>query len=439
MNYQSATAESISSALLDVRARTLALVEGLDDQQLMGKILPTVNPLKWEIAHAAYFHETWVLRHLGKQAEVMKGVDELFDSISIQHEDRWDLPLPTLNATFEYMNNVLQQELELLRNIELDNNAKYFYLLALFHEDMHNEAFMCTRQTLSYPKPNFISEVQQQVNNNVADIKHEDINIPGGLFMLGAERDDEFIFDNEKWAHEVNVTAFNIAKYAVTNEQYLEFVEAKGYLKQEYWQEDAWQWRVKVDLQQPVYWKKDTDGCWYVRIFDQWRSLELSHAVIHISWYEAQAFCKWSNRRLPTEAEWEFAAACDVNVIDNIYYKKNTHPFINDMHQNRANLDCKHLGPMDVDAYADSESSFGCRQMFGNVWEWTESSFEPYPGFSPDWYSEYSRPLFGKAKVLRGGAWPSRSRMLRNTLRNYYGPDRNDVYAGFRTCANRKL
>ena len=159
MNYQTATADSLSEALLDVRSRTLALVEGLNDEELMGKILPTVNPLKWEIAHAAYFHETWVLRHLGGQAAVNGKADELFDSINIQHEDRWDLPLPSLANTFEYMNSVLQHELKLLKNIELDNYAKYFYLLALFHEDMHNEAFICTRQTLSYPKPNFINDV----------------------------------------------------------------------------------------------------------------------------------------------------------------------------------------------------------------------------------------------------------------------------------------
>jgi len=435
VNYQTATADCISSALLDVRSRTLALVEDLNDQELMGKILPTVNPLKWEIAHAAYFHETWVLRHLGGQSKVMKDVDQLFDSISIQHKDRWSLPLPNLQETFEYMDNVLQLELEQLKKIELDNYAKYFYLLALFHEDMHNEAFICTRQTLAYPKPKFINEDVKKSKNHTGIKKNEDISIPGGLFMLGAKREDEFIFDNEKWAHEVNVSAFSISKYAVTNEQYLEFVEAKGYLQEEYWHEDAWQWRKKLDLKQPIYWKKDSDGKWYERMFDQWRSIALGHAVIHISWYEAQAYCKWANRRLPSEAEWEFAAACNPDEINKGHHEKDRYPGGNELHQIRSNLDCTHLGTKDVLDYADCESAYGCRQMFGNVWEWTASSFEPYSGFSPDWYSEYSRPLFSNTKVLRGGAWPSRSRMLRNTLRNYYGPDRNDVFAGFRTCA----
>ncbi len=438
MNYQDATVDNISKALIDVRSRSLALVEGLSEEELMGKILPTVNPLKWEIAHAAYFHETWVLRHLGGQSAVNEKADELFDSINIQHKDRWNLSLPSLENTFEYMSKVLQLELELLKTLELNNYAKYFYLLALFHEDMHNEAFICTRQILSYPKPEFIEckESACSLDNQTRNI-NEDITIPGGSFMLGAARKDEFIFDNEKWAHEVNVAPFKIAKYAVSNDQYLEFVETGGYKQEHYWSEEAWQWRKKENLEHPVYWKKDSDGEWYTKVFDQYLPLELNHAVIHVSWHEAQAFCKWSNRRLPTETEWEFAATCNPNVINKNQYLKYEYFSSIDMDNIYANLDCANLGTVDVFAYSESDSAFGCRQMFGNVWEWTASTFEPYPGFSPDWYSEYSRPLFSEAKVLRGGAWTTRSRMLRSTLRNYYGPHRNDVLAGFRTCAVR--
>ena len=438
MNYATATIESLSSALKDARSRTIALVDDLDEQQLMGEILPTVNPLRWEIAHAAYFHETWVLRHLGGHPPLNKDSDALFDSIEIAHKDRWDLPLPSMRDTYEYMNEVLEHELELLNKIELNKHAKYFYLLALFHEDMHNEAFLCTRQTLAYPKPAFM--IENNAENKIVEIRNEDLDIPGGTFYMGAERNEEFIFDNEKWAHEVHVAPFVIAKYAVSNEQFLEFVEAGGYQNEKFWSSDGWKWLQKNKLAHPIYWNKDSDACWYVRLFDQWQPLNSMHAVSHISWYEAQAFCNWCKRRLPTESEWEFAAACHANEIQTKQVEKTIYPecislgggeFVNQ----HANLDCAVLGTTAVGDFAETDNDFGCRQMFGNVWEWTSSNFEPYPGFSPDWYTEYSRPLFSETKVLRGGAWPTRSRMLRTTLRNYYGPGRNDVFAGFRTCA----
>ena len=433
MNYTLATKDTLKAALIEARSRTLSLVEGLSEKQLMGPVLSTVNPLRWEIAHVAYFHEYWVLRHLGGKKPVRADVDELFDSISIPHESRWQLPLPNLHDTFSYMNEVLQTELFQLDQIELKKGKKYFYLLALFHEDMHDEAFTYTRQTLAYPKPGFIKESVPDPSEH--PLMPEDIEVAGGNFLLGAERIGEFVFDNEKWAHQVKIAPFKISKFAVSNEEYLEFVEAGGYQNEKYWSKAAWLWRCEKNLKHPLYWRQDSDKRWYVRQFDQWKLLQAKHAVIHISWYEAQAFCKWANRRLPTEAEWEFAAACNPNEQENGITQKRLFPWGNELQNGCANTDSFNMGPNDVDALPAGDSPLGCRQMIGNVWEWTDTTFQPYPGFSPDWYAEYSRPLFGITKVLRGGAWTSRVRMLRNTWRNYYGPDRNDVFAGFRTCA----
>jgi len=432
MDCNSTTVESLAAALVDARARTLALVEGLSKEQLIGQVLPTVNPLHWEIAHAAYFHEFWVLRHLGKQSPIFPEVDKLFDSISIQHDDRWQLVLPSLDEIFSYMNDVLNAELLQLRNIELNKQAKYYYLLALFHEDMHNEAFMYTHQTNAYPKPVFVQENKSyQAENNLVN---EDIEIPGGAFMLGAERESDFVFDNEKWAHKVFLAPFKIAKFAVCNEEYLSFVEAGGYQEQAYWCDAGWKWRCENNLQHPTYWKQEHKQ-WFARQFDQWHALAMRNAVIHISWYEANAYCKWAKRRLPTEAEWEFAAACDPKQTNNGLFKKNQLPWDQTTAMHCANLDAAHMGTVPVDAYPAGDSALGCRQMLGNVWEWTASDFLPYPGFSSDCYTEYSRPLFANTKVLRGGAWTTRTRMLRNTWRDCYGPERNDVFAGFRTCA----
>ena len=435
MNYALATEKSLKDALQDTRSRTLALVEDLNEQQLMGRRLPTVNPLCWEIAHTAYFHELWVLRHLGGQKEILPGSDDLFDSISIQHDRRWDLPLPGMQAILKYMQDVLAAECMQLEQIELEEAAKYFYLLAIFHEDMHGEALTYTRQTLAYPVPQFLQD--KASTDPAGPVANEDIEIAGGLFLLGAERDGEFLFDNEKWAHRVTLAPFRIAKFAVSNQDYVEFVEAGGYRTEKYWCREGWQWRCRQGLECPVFWNRDSDHTWYARQFDQWRPLAWSHPVIHVSWYEAEAYCRWAGRRLPTEAEWEFAAACDPDSQTGNDPHKIPFTWTNHTAGQSANLDSSTPGTVPVQACPNSDSASGCRQMYGNVWEWTDTTFLPYPGFSPDWYVEYSRPLFNQTKVLRGGAWTTRGRMLRNTWRNYYGADRNDVFAGFRTCSSQ--
>jgi iron(II)-dependent oxidoreductase len=152
--------------------------------------------------------------------------------------------------------------------------------------------------------------------------------------------------------------------------------------------------------------------------------------MIHVSWYEAEAYCRWARRRLPTEAEWEMAASMGERHSKRRFPWGDAAPT-----SERANLDGGALGCLPVDALPDGDSAYGCRQMIGNVWEWTAETFRPYPGFRTDMYRDYSEPWFGTHKVLRGGCWATRSRLLRNTWRNFYPPDRRDVWAGFRTCA----
>ncbi len=198
----------------------------------------------------------------------------------------------------------------------------------------------------------------------------------------------------------------------------------------------GWSWRQQTGLGHPVYWSHTADG-WKLRSFDQWIDLPLQAAIVHVCWHEAQAYCRWAGRRLPTEAEWEAAAAGEPSADGlSLSPSKRHFPWGDDAPGPQyANLDGFALGTVDVAACADGDSAFGCRQMIGNVWEWTQDSFGPYPGFTPDMYQDYSQPLFGITKVLRGGAWTTRGRMIRNTWRTYYGPERNDVFAGFRTCA----
>ncbi len=420
--------------LEDARARTLVLIDGLNSEQLMGPQLETINPLRWEIAHAAYFYEYWILRNHFKEKPQIPNVDQLFDSIDIPHEARWDLPLPSMEETLAYMQAVLERTRDHLASGHADPERDYLAQYAIFHEDMHCEAYTYTRQTLAYAAP--------ELSNPYSDLPASecvegDVSIPGGEFNLGAPADGEFVFDNEKWAHAVEIQPFSIARTAVSNRQFLEFVEQGGYTNKELWDPQGWQWRTENALMHPVYWRRGEASRWEIRSFDQWRPLVPDAAVIHVSWYEARAYCRWAGRRLPTEAEWEVAASAEPSEDGQaLSANKRTYPWGEEKPDKfLANLDGHGLGTINVNALPDSDSAFGCRQMIGNVWEWTDTQFAPYPDFTPDMYQDYSQPLFDITRVLRGGGWATRARMIRNTFRTYYGPNRNDVFAGFRTCA----
>jgi iron(II)-dependent oxidoreductase len=417
----------------DARARTHALIDGLDDAQMMGPRLSNVNPLRWEIGHAAYFYEYWVLRrHLGEAAG-RPDVDQLFDSIHIAHDTRWDLPLPSLPETFAYMGGVLDRVRTHLKQDGPDPERDYLAEYAVFHEDMHTEAFTYTRQTLGYPAPRIgLAHDAAWEAGPLAG----DVDVPGGEFRLGAEPGDGFVFDNEKWAHPVEVQPFRIARAAVRNADFAAFVDDGGYRREKLWDPEGWTWRRASGLEHPVYWRRGVEG-WEQRRFDRWERLAPNAAIIHVSWYEARAWCRWADRRLPTELEWEVAAAGEPTADGTaLAPTKRRYPWGDaPPDPTRANLDGGALGTIDVGALPAGDSAFGCRQLIGNAWEWTDTVFGPYPGFTPDMYADYSQPLFGETRVLRGGGWATRSRLIRNTWRNYYGPDRNDVFAGFRTCA----
>ena len=430
-NITEQVVNSLIDELKDSRKRTLELVEGLDQQQIMGPQLDIVNPLLWEIGHTAYFHELWTLRHLDGANSFLSNADELYDSISIAHEDRWNLPLLSLDDTRAYMQRVLDAEINRLKNKEVTALDVYLTRYAVFHEDMHTEAYTYSRRTLNYPAPVFANTMLVDENYDTGPLEG-DVEIEGGRYFLGANEDTDFCFDNEKWQHPVNIETFSIAKAATSYQQYAAFVDDGGYQDPQYWDQEGWNWLQENNLHAPDGWKKDANGNWLIREFDQWKPMRAHAAVIHISWYEASAWCHWAKRRLPSEAEWELAASGSPgNINDKRKYPWGDEPPT----VKHVNMNARAMRTIDVSALPAGDSAYGCRQMLGNVWEWTADTFNPYPGFVADMYQDYSQPLFGQTKVLRGGAWPTRSRMIRNTWRNYYGPDRNDVFAGFRSCA----
>jgi iron(II)-dependent oxidoreductase len=425
------TIRTLIADLKDARRRTLALVDGLDQQQIIGPKLDIVNPLLWEIGHAAYFHELWTLRHLDGTDSLLKNADELYDSINIAHEDRWDLPLLPLIETKAYMQQVLDAEIDRLSNRKVTAQDIYLTRYAVCHEDMHTEAYTYSRRSLNYPAPVFANSVADDDAYNAGPLSG-DVAIEGGEFLLGANKQTGFCFDNEKWQHPVDVKPFAIARAATSYQQYAEFVDDGSYANRQFWDDDAWQWLQNNNVTVPNGWRKDSAGNWLIKYFDSWTAMQPHAAVIHINWFEACAWCRWAGRRLPTEAEWELAAS---GTPDNINAKR-PYPWGDEaITEKRANMNSRAMRTIDVGALPNGDSAFGCRQMLGNAWEWTADTFQPYPGFTADMYQDYSQPLFGTTKVLRGGAWPTRSRMIRNSWRNYYGAERNDVFAGFRSCA----
>jgi iron(II)-dependent oxidoreductase len=419
----------------DARQRTIDLTADLSDAQLMGPRLAIVNPLLWEIGHVAWFQEKWVLRGAAGERPIRADGDALYDSAAIPHDTRWDLPLPSREETLAYMRAVRGRVIERIERGMANDTERYFVCLSVFHEDMHTEAFTYTRQTLGYPPPTFSLGEQAGASDASAGPLLGDVEIPGGRFLLGALPSEPFVFDNEKWAHLVEIKPFAIARAAVTQAEFAAFVQDRGYRRRELWSEEGWGWRESERAEQPLYWKDEGSG-WLRRHFSRWVPLEPHRAVLHINWWEAQAYCRWAGRRLPTEAEWEVAAAAEPAAGGRALAEtKRRFPWGNDPPTpDRANLAWRARGAVDVGAHPAGDSAFGCRQMVGNVWEWTSDDFRPYPGFVRDPYKEYSEPWFGTHKVLRGGAWPTQPRLLRNTWRDFYMPHRRDVWAGFRTC-----
>jgi iron(II)-dependent oxidoreductase len=427
-----ASAADLVAQLRETRLRTRRLTDDLSWAELLGPRLDIVNPVLWEIGHVGWFHEYWTLRHTHGDAPLIERGDRLWDSSNVPHATRWQLDLPDRAGTVGYMADVLARQEERLGGT-VDDDARYFYELAIRHEDMHVEALTYSRQTLAYAPPRELGDARHPAAGPLPG----DAAVPGGTWRLGSTAADGFIFDNEKWAHDTPLAPFHIARAPVTNAEFAAFVEGGGYGAPEFWSDAGWQWRQRRNAERPVYWLPKRDGVWTARRYRTSEELPPHAPVVFVSWFEADAWCRWAGRRLPTETEWEAAAVGEPTPDGaRIADRRRRWPWgAAAPAANRTNFDFAFDGPIDVAACAEGDSAFGCRQMIGNVWEWTASDFLPFAGFAADPYKDYSQPWFGTRKVLRGGCWATSARIARPAYRNFFTPDRNDVFAGFRTCA----
>lgn len=421
------------------RARILELVADLSDDQMDCPLLATVNPLLWEIGHQGWFQERLVLRQGLGEAPLLAQADALWDSAAVPHDTRWYLRLPSRPEVVAYLSELAERVAARVEAPDATDVVRHLARYAVHHEDWHIEALTYTRQTLGYPRPAPDGPATASGTGEGGPWPG-DVVVPGGRFLLGALRSEPFVFDNEKWAHPCELSGFAISRAPVSQSEFAAFVDDGGYRRRELWGDEGWAWRVAAEAEGPVYWRR-AGGGWERRDFDRFVPLEPHRPMVHASWFEAMAYCRWAGRRLPSEAEWEAAAVgapasaagpeATLSFPDRRPWPWGDGPLARGL----ANLDGGEEGTAEVGAYPDGDSAFGCRQMLGNVWEWTSSVFLPYPGFERDAYKENSEPWFGSRFVLRGGSWATPARLMRPTLRNYFTPERRDVYAGFRTVA----
>jgi len=282
---------------------------------------------------------------------------------------------------------------------------------------------------------------QQAVSANLAGppVAHRMVSVPAGVVTLGLARDDkDFGWDNEYESHTVEVPAFEIDRYKVTNRQYLEFMAAGGYETRAFWNDDDWNWKTTHKIAHPLFWKKDGDRWFYRAMFDELPFDEVAFDwPVYVSQAEASAYARWSGKSLPTEAEWQRAAYGTVDGKARVYPWGNETPNA-EFNKEFGNFDFHRWDPVPVNSFPEGRSAFGIHDMLGNGWEWTSTTFGPFPGFRPfPFYRGYSADFFdGKHFVMKGGSARTAACMLRPTFRNWFQAHYQYVYAGFR-CVSR--
>ncbi|WP_254926693.1 selenoneine synthase SenA [Janthinobacterium sp. PC23-8] len=391
-SFRHANAQQLALALTAARRHTLALFDcyaqaGYD---LVSRVpqVPEITPPLWQLGNIAWFAEWFIMREAPSSHPadalyngLLTRGDDLFDANLVAHRARWNLDLPATGAVRMYAREVLDRVLDKLSRAANLDSALYPYRLALAHEDLCGETMLAGLQWLGVDLPAGLLE------RGPVPASGGQIAFPGGSIALGSRLDAGFAFDNECPPQACYVPPFAIDSAPVSNAQFADFVLDGGYQNRQFWSVAGSAWLMRQERSSPLYWQRDARQ-WRTRRFGQPAILPPHQAVRHVNLYEAQAYCAWIGRRLATEAEWEYAATSG-------------HPLF----------------------------------QWGQVWEWTATPFEPYPGFVPGAWREYSAPWFMHHQVLRGASFATPARLVAPQMRAFQDPERVHGFTGLRTCS----
>ena len=416
----------IRYALELARAGTEAILEPLSDGVLSIQPPPPAAPLVWDLADVAFFEELWLLRNLGNQPHLAERHGDVYEAFRRRRNTRNGFPPLRPESVTAYAEDVRQRALAALMTEDLDApnpllRGRFVFGLVVQHELQAQEGLLQTLQGLvatEYHTP-------RERPPDRAPSGPDEITVPGGVFTLGAV-DEPWAYDNELAPHDVELPAFRIDRAAVSNAQFAEFVDDRGYRSRKVWSEEGWEWRERENVVGPLHWEGGKSGWERVR-FGRREPVPGDEPVQHVSYWEAEAFAHWAGKRLPTEAEWERAAGWDER------RGKMRYPWGQEAMGYEANLGRRRFSPAPVGSYGGGVSPVGCVQMAGDVWEWTSSPLEPYPGFLAFPYPELSEVYFGdEYRVLRGGSWATDTLIARTSFRNWQEPGSRHLFSGFR-------
>ncbi len=418
--------------LEEARERTRVLLGPVSEEDLTAQHDQIMSPLIWDYGHIGNYEELWLLQRAHGRTLSKRELYDMYDASLHPREERPSLDLLDRPSADRYLDAVRKAVLETLEGANLEGDDPllkdgFVYNMIIQHEYQHNETMLQALQLKQGAGYGLAPSVELPAGGQVEE---EMVPVPGGEFVMGTD-DRVHALDNERNAHAVDLPDFLIDTTCVTNEAFARFVEDGGYEKREFWAPAGWEYISEQGITAPKYWYQPEPHSWWTERFGFDEPLNPAAPVVHVSWYEADAYARWSGKRLPTEAEWEKAASWDPRTGT-----KRLYPWGNDeptpVH---ANLDQLALRAAEVGAYPAGASAYGVLGMVGDVWEWTATDLYAYPGFEAFPYREYSEVFFGPDyKVLRGGSWATRPGAMRNTFRNWDFPVRRQLFVGFR-CA----